>query len=212
MDIRARMVMIVPGTLGSMILLTLLLLNITAGLSNPTLAFAAAAEVQFPALNHDNATGSQADSGISTPEVEAACKVSIRYPESILQWCDWITHYSEKRGLSPDLIAALIWQESGGNHLAYSKSGAVGLMQVMPSDGIAAGFNCINGPCFASRPTTDELQDPEFNIAFGTKYLAQQLERHGDLRSALKAYGPMNVGFYYADKVLAIYENHRAQP
>jgi len=105
----------------------------------------------------------------------------------------------------------LIWQESGGDHLAYSKSGAVGLMQVMPSDGLAASFNCINGPCFASRPTIQELEDPEFNIAFGTKYLAQQVARHGDVRVALKAYGPMNVGFYYADKVLGIYETYRAQ-
>jgi len=212
MDFRARMVMIIPGTLGTMILLTLLLLNITAGLSNPTLAFAAAPEVQVPPENNDHAEVSPVDNSISIPQAQTACKVSSSFPESILQWCDWITQYSEKRGLSPDLIAALIWQESGGNHLAYSKSGAVGLMQVMPSDGIAASFNCINGPCFASRPTTDDLQDPEFNIAYGTKYLAQQLDRHGNLRSALKAYGPMNVGFYYADKVLAIYENHRAQP
>jgi soluble lytic murein transglycosylase-like protein len=212
MDFRARMVMIVPGTLGSMILLTLLLLNITSGLSNPTLAFAAAPEVQVPPQNNGHTEVYPIANSISLPQAQNACKVSSSYPESILQWCDWITHYSEKRSLSPDLIAALIWQESGGNHLAYSKSGAVGLMQVMPSDGIAASFNCINGPCFATRPTTDELQDPEFNIAFGTKYLSQQLERHGNLRSALKAYGPMNVGFYYADKVLAIYENHRAQP
>ena len=94
------------------------------------------------------------------------CKVSNKYPESVLQWCDLVTVYAEKFGLSPDLIAAMIWQESGGKPRAYSKSGAVGLMQVMPRDGLAASFMCKNGPCFAKRPTIDELQDPEFNIKY----------------------------------------------
>lgn len=204
----SRLVIIVPLTIASMVLVGILLFNVSAGFSYPNLAIAAASE--------DGSLDTSADSIDSTaslaiPQTENSCKVSPKFPETILQWCDWITHYSQLRGLSPDLIAALIWQESGGNHLAYSKSGAVGLMQVMPSDGIAATFNCVNGPCFATRPTTAELQDPEFNIAFGTKYLAQQVSRFGDLRAALKAYGPMNVGFYYADKVLGIYETYRSQ-
>ena len=208
MDIQNRLVMIIPGTIVSMVVVTILLFNVSAALSFPSLAVAAAPEtIQNPSLASTINT--------SEPSTQSAsgsgCNVSQSYPATILQWCDWITHYSELRGLAPDLIAALIWQESGGDHLAYSKSGAVGLMQVMPSDGLAASFNCVNGPCFASRPTTQELQDPEFNIAYGTKYLAQQVARHGDIRDALKAYGPMNVGFYYADKVLGIYETYRAQ-
>jgi hypothetical protein len=82
----------------------------------------------------------------SDPDIE--CQVSSAFPESILRWCDQITKFSEKNDLDPDLIAALILQESGGNPSAYSKSGAVGLMQVMPRDGLAASFSCINGPCF----------------------------------------------------------------
>ncbi len=106
------------------------------------------------------------------------------------------------------MVAALILQESGGDPQAYSKSGAVGLMQVMPNDGLAASFTCQNGPCFSSRPATSELQDPEFNIAYGTKYLASLLSKYGNLRDALKSYGPMNVGYYYADIVLAIFQNY----
>jgi hypothetical protein len=82
-------------------------------------------------------------------------------------------------------------------------------MQVMPRDGIASSFMCKNGPCFTDRPTTAELQDPEFNISFGTRMLAKLLQRSGSMREALKNYGPMNVGYTYADKVLAIYERHR---
>lgn len=137
------------------------------------------------------------------------CIVSSNYPAKITQWCELITQYAHRNGLEPDLIAALIWQESGGNKLAYSKSGAVGLMQVMPKDGIAASFMCVNGPCFSNRPSTKELQDPEFNIKYGTKMLAQLLRRNGTLRDALKSYGPMNVGYYYADKVLGIYQRYK---
>ena len=136
------------------------------------------------------------------------CRVSSKYPEDILQWCELITAKAEQTGLSPDLVAALIWQESGGNPLAYSKSGAVGLMQVMPRDGLAANFTCANGPCFASRPSIAELQDPEFNVGYGTGMLAGLVKHSGSLREALKAYGPMDVGYYYADKVLGIFQRY----
>jgi hypothetical protein len=132
------------------------------------------------------------------------CQVSPGFPESILGWCELITQYAAQNNVDPNLIAAVILQESGGQHLAYSHSGAVGLMQVMPQDGIAEKFMCKNGPCFSSRPTINELQDPEFNIAYGTRMLAGLNNRFGSIRDALKSYGPMDVGYSYADKVLAI--------
>jgi soluble lytic murein transglycosylase-like protein len=139
-----------------------------------------------------------------TPLSHNNCRVSEGFPPNILQWCVLITSYAEKNNLSPDLIAALIVQESGGKPLAYSHSGAVGLMQVMPRDGIATKFMCKNGPCFANRPAIVELQDPEFNISYGTRMLAGLFNRFGNMRDALKSYGPMDVGYSYADKVLAI--------
>lgn len=131
------------------------------------------------------------------------------FPEILQEWQDLIITYAGKYELNPCLVAAVISQESGGDALAYSSSGAVGLMQVMPRDGIAASFECINGPCFASRPTIKELQDPEYNVDYGTGILASLLARLGSLRDALKAYGPANVDYYYADKVLAIYESYK---
>jgi soluble lytic murein transglycosylase-like protein len=144
----------------------------------------------------------------NTRNLSHPCRVSSKYPEKVLQWCDLITANAEQTGLEPDLIAALIWQESGGDPLAYSKSGAVGLMQVMPRDGMAANFSCPNGPCFASRPSITELQNPEFNINYGTNMLEGLVKRSGSLREALKAYGPMGTGYYYADKVLSIYHQY----
>ena len=91
----------------------------------------------------------------SQPEkITEDCQVSRSFPNQIRRWCILISFYAGHNDLPPDLIAALIWQESGGDPEAYSHSGAVGLMQVMPRDGIAAHFICQNGPCFASRHHT----------------------------------------------------------
>ena len=136
------------------------------------------------------------------------CPLSPTYPNAILQWCDKIAVNASLHGLDPNLVAAVMLQESGGQADAYSKSGAVGLMQVMPRDGIAADFMCPNGPCFANRPTMDELFDPTFNIEYGTQFLASLIHRHGSYREALKYYGPANVGYYYADIVMSIYESY----
>ncbi len=137
------------------------------------------------------------------------CQVSPDYPQPILQWCTLITAHAAQVGLPPDLLAALMLQESGGDENAYSASGAVGLLQVMPRDGLAAGFECLNGPCFASRPAIEELLEPGFNVEYGSRMLAGLVARLGSLREALKAYGPMDVGYSYADRVLAIYAKYR---
>ena len=197
--------LIIQGSIFGSVVLVIILLSLTAGLSFPPPSTASASEltsqVQKP----------QEDVSNNTDNTSEYCQVSSQYPEKILQWCSLITHYSNKRGLNPDLIAALIWQESGGNPVAYSKSGAVGLMQVMPRDGLAATFICVNGPCFKNRPTIAELNDPEFNISYGTKMLSGLLAKNGNIRNALKAYGPMDTGYYYADKVLGIHESYRSQ-
>jgi soluble lytic murein transglycosylase-like protein len=156
-----------------------------------------------------------ATAAASAPEPAAAvpdgsCAISSRYPQSIQRWCSLVMTYAEQSGLPANLIAAVMLQESGGDPTAYSASGAVGLLQVMPRDGLAANFSCATGPCFASRPTITELLDPKYNLAYGTRLLASLVARNGgDQRSALRSYGPMDVGFNYADKVLAIYNRYQ---
>ena len=59
------------------------------------------------------------ESQASLPEADEqaennACELSTYFPQSILQWCDLITRYARHHDLPPDLIGALIWQESGG--------------------------------------------------------------------------------------------------
>lgn len=134
-------------------------------------------------------------------------KLHAQFPEKIQRWTSLITKAAAQYGLEADLIASVILMESGGDETAYSHSGAVGLMQVMPNDGLAASFLCNGKPCFANRPAMAALYDPEFNIDYGAQMLADLLKRTGSLREALHAYGPMDVGYSYADRVLAIFQS-----
>jgi hypothetical protein len=137
------------------------------------------------------------------------CPLNNQVNPAVRQWCKWIDQYARENNLDPRLIAAVITQESAGQPQAYSASGAVGLMQIMPRDGLAASFMCINGPCFASRPTISELSDPEFNISYGSRMLAGLVQKYGSPREALQFYGPANVGYTYADIVLSIYSSYQ---
>jgi len=198
--------LVIRGTILGSILVVCILVVITSTFTIPVTA-----QVQ---VNTPKAAGIQPANEFTTPESQVSnapirpCQLSIAYPDDIHQWCSLITQYAQEYGFPPDLIAALIWQESGGNPSAYSRSGAVGLMQVMPRDGLASSFMCVNGPCFANRPTTEELEDPEFNVMYGTRMLANLVKRYGNLREALKSYGPKDVGYSYADKVLGIYQRY----
>ena len=51
---------------------------------------------------------------------------------------------------------------------------------------------------------SQELKDPAFNVDYGVRMLAGLIAKYGDIREALKPYGPYDVGYQYADKVLAI--------
>jgi len=172
---------IIPGIAFGIIILVLL-----SRLVNPTIIAEAATE----AVSAENPTGS--------------CEFFDRYPAKVQPWCGLIEQAASKYGVDALLVASVMLQESGGQPEIMSASGAVGLMQVMPRDGIAAGFQCINGPCFASRPSIEELKNPGFNVDFGVRMLAGLVEKHGDIREALKSYGPYDVGYRYADQVLTI--------
>jgi len=78
----------------------------------------------------------------------------------------------EKEGVDPRFIHAVIWQESKYKVDARSHAGAQGLMQLMPAT--AKRFGC------------DHPEDPQENIAAGTKYLSWLLKRFaGNVELAL---------------------------
>jgi len=133
--------------------------------------------------------------------------ISASFPHSIKTWEKEISLAANDTQLDPNLIAAVMLIESNGQAEVISSSGAVGLMQVMPNDGLAASFMCPNGPCFENRPSTSDLKNPDFNIFYGSELLASLIAQFGSVRAGLKAYGPMDQGYGYADLVLSTYNN-----
>ena len=97
----------------------------------------------------------------------------------------YIQQSAAKYGVDPALIRAVIKTESSGNPHAVSRAGALGLMQLMPSNVMEAG---INDPF-----------DPAQNIDAGTHQLSDLLTQFdGNTDLALAAYnaGPGAVKRY----------------
>ena len=176
----------------------------------PTARLTAKAKAKQKKKSTGQSTSSSNNSNSSSQSGSSSdCSVASSYPDAVRQWCSLIDNYAQQQNLDPNLVAAVILEESGGNPQAYSSSGAVGLMQIMPRDGLAAGFTCGSTPCFASRPSTNQLYDPEFNISYGTGMLGSLHRKYGNTRDALLAYGPTNMGYAYADIVLGIYARYK---
>lgn len=124
--------------------------------------------------------------------------------EPIIKTC------SERYGVSPSLIKAVIHAESGYNPNAVSNKGASGLMQLMPGTA-------------KSLKVSDSL-NPKDNVEGGVKYLRFLLDTfHGDVSLALAAYnaGLSRVAKYggippyaetrtYVNRVLSYMQSYQA--
>ena len=97
-----------------------------------------------------------------------------------------LAHAGAVHNIDEDLLASVVRAESGGQVRAVSRTGAKGLMQLMPGTATAMGIN-------------DAFQ-PQQNVAGGTAYLDILLNRyHDNLSLALAAYnaGPAAVDKYH---------------
>lgn len=96
-------------------------------------------------------------------------------------WHELIAHAAAEAGIDPVLAVGVAAQESGldPNALNHS-SGALGIMQLMPSTAAALGVN---------------PRDAMENITGGIRYLREQIQNFGDKAKALAAYnwGPRHV-------------------
>jgi soluble lytic murein transglycosylase-like protein len=139
----------------------------------------------------------QVDALIGRPATPAASFFTvpwIDFPSFVVPLCDvlpddqldkLVGDSSNQEGVQPDLIRAVISQESGARPCAISSKGAQGLMQLMPA--IVTQFG-VNDPF-----------DPKQNVAAGTKLLKQLLTKYnGDVKLTLAAY---NAGSGRVDSV-----------
>jgi soluble lytic murein transglycosylase len=72
------------------------------------------------------------------------------------------------------LALALTRQESGFNAAAVSSSGALGLMQLLPSTAREVAGK-LSVPFVQDKLT----RDPQYNVTLGSQYLAEMLQRFG---------------------------------
>ena len=95
---------------------------------------------------------------------------------------NFVSAYAEEYDLDFALVYSVIKVESDFNHKAVSKSGAVGLMQIMPSTGkwIAKELQV--------EFDNETLFIPENNIRFGCFYLKYLFDKFGDLNAVACAY------------------------
>ena len=120
----------------------------------------------------------------------------VRYP---LRYEQIVTGHARNYDLEPNLVAAVIYQESKFDADAVSSSGAVGLMQLLPAT--AQGI--------ADR--TGGTGWHERDLRYGSWYLRHLLDKYGDEELALAAYnaGQANVDRWRARGVGIMYPETR---
>jgi soluble lytic murein transglycosylase-like protein len=108
------------------------------------------------------------------------------------------------RGVDPVLIQAQVMVETGGDPMATSPAGAVGLMQIMPRTAKYLGL------------AEELLFDPEHNLRAGITYLRKQFEAfpeidtyHDAISCALAAY---NGGRGWTNKALQVARRRCGEP
>ena len=126
----------------------------------------------------DNFTISTSEGFVSTSEDYRALPATVAYNDAIIE-------AAELYKLDPNLIRAIIRAESAFNPFAVSRTGAQGLMQLMPA--VAEELNVL------------DPFDPRQNIFGGARYLRQLLDRNdGNINLAVASYnaGPGAVDRY----------------
>lgn len=112
----------------------------------------------------------------------------LRYP---LHYTSIVRSHARNYHLQPALLAAVIYAESKFHPDAKSSTGAIGLMQILPSTAEGIAIHTGGGGF-----RTADLYNPEINIRYGSWYLRHLLDKYGDLTSALAAY---NAGQHNVD-------------
>jgi len=134
--------------------------------------------------------------GIGAAAVIGPIEEAVREVTLPLRHDDIIRQQARDKDLDPALIAAIIYEESRFRPRT-SPAGAEGLMQITPQ---TADF--IAEHSGATQFELADLADPQINIAYGSFYLRNLLDRYGgDRELAVAAYnaGGTNVDEWVAE-------------
>lgn len=97
------------------------------------------------------------------------------------RFADEIREAASRHGVDPQLVRAVIFEESRFRPDAIGSKGEVGLMQIMPS-GAVAEWSRRNG---RKMPTHSALMRVDLNLEIGVWYLARALERWSAYRECI---------------------------
>ncbi|NYF88551.1 lytic transglycosylase domain-containing protein [Tunturiibacter empetritectus] len=123
---------------------------------------------------------------VKVPDVKAPTVVTLMTAPTKEEMHEMLAHAGTAHNIDEDLLASVVRAESGGQVRAVSRTGAQGLMQLMPGTASAMGV--------------EDSFRPEQNISGGTAYLDMLLTRyHDNVALALAAYnaGPGAVDRYH---------------
>ncbi|EQA71709.1 transglycosylase SLT domain protein [Leptospira noguchii serovar Panama str. CZ214] len=144
--------------------------------------FVKEAPIQSKEQTFDSILKAEREKSISNFEKEKSFGKDLKNIEPSLSKI--IHQESEKNNLDPRLVQSVIKAESNFKTDAVSPKGAIGLMQLMPSTADSLGV--------------EDPFDPAENVAGGTKFLSDLLNKYKNLDHALAAYnaGPSAVDRY----------------
>ena len=103
----------------------------------------------------------------------------VKYP---IKYRAEIIAYSAENNLNPEIVASLINVESSFNKNAKSNSGAIGLMQILPSTGE------FIADMLGEKFSEEKLYNPTTNIKYGCRYLRYLKDKFKTDKTMLYAY------------------------
>lgn len=178
-----------------------------------TVSFSEVANIVYPSGRYSSPSGQLSSNRVPLNSFLRALKNTAPFyrssGKSPALYESYIRNASNENRIDPELVKAVIKQESNFNRRGVSRKGARGLMQLMPATARKLGVQ--------------DSFDPWENIRGGTRYLRMMLDTFdGDLVKALAAYnaGPGAVKKYdavppyretqgYVKNVLRYYRSYR---
>lgn len=149
------------------------------------------------AINHSSSFDDRFHAEVWLLDMSTRLKIRVEDTQTRLKLLRSIHREASRAELPPELVIALIDIESRFDHFAISRSGAQGLMQIMPFWLAEIGH------------PEDNLMDIDTNLRMGCTILKYYLDMEkGNIRRALARYNGSLGSWVYPDKVMTVLTKH----